>query len=100
MERMARAMFEFTAHKRNGYEPKTWDECIATTTRAADGIRGMARVALEAASNPTNAMCDAATMSTSVWLGTDKKGVDLRRLKHAIRWRAMVKAALQEDSDG
>jgi hypothetical protein len=38
---------------------------------------------------PTDSMCDAATRSTSAWIG-DKHGVDLRRLKHRIRYRAML----------
>lgn len=42
----------------------------------------------------TDEMCDAATRSTSAWLNSKLQGVELRRLKLRIRWRAMIDVAL------
>jgi hypothetical protein len=55
-----------------------------------------ARAAIEAMMEPTIEMCDAATRSTSAFLNLQERGVTLRRLKHAIRWRAMINVAMRD----
>jgi hypothetical protein len=52
--------------------------------------------AIEEMREPTDEMCDAATRSTSAWMNSKLQGVELRRLKHRIRWKAMINVALGE----
>jgi hypothetical protein len=47
---------------------------------------------LDAIGEPNDEMCDAATRSTSAWINSKLQGVELRRLKHRIRFGAMLKA--------
>lgn len=49
---------------------------------------------------PTVSMCDAATRATSGFLNIKARGVELRRIKHAIRWRAMVAVAEKTAREG
>lgn len=55
---------------------------------------GLAIVPIE----PTIEMCDAATRSTSAFMALEQRDVDLRRLKHGIRYRAMLAARPEADS--
>lgn len=55
-----------------------------------------ARAVLDVMREPTMEMCDAATAATAAFLDLSQHGIALRRAKHAIRWNAMIDAALKE----
>lgn len=71
-------------------------DAIANMPDGIMDVEAVACVALRAMREPTIEMCDAATRSTSAFLNLQEHGVALRRLKHSIRWRAMITAALGE----
>lgn len=101
VERAARARYEaWVARERaDGLHWAGWNDLL-DEDRA--GHMADERAALAAMREPTAAMCDAATASTAAFLSIDVrvKGVALRRMKIAIRWRASIDAALSEADSG
>lgn len=83
-------------HPRLGLRELAWDELPADFKRLETEQAHAALVELErdgfviVPTEPTIEMCDAATRATSAFLHLEQRGVDLRRLKHAIRYRAMI----------
>lgn len=87
IDRVAGAIYDSEEYGAAGAE---WDRIDARICRA------YARAAIAALREPTIEMCDAATRATSAFLALEQRGVDLRRLKHSIRWRAMIDHILSE----
>jgi len=102
MTRPSESLREIIAQK---LEPQAWRalglcDTLAYKNRRTSSLRkaDAALAAIEASGfvivplEPTIKMCDAATRSTSAFMALEQRGADLRRLKHAIRWRAMLAA--------
>jgi hypothetical protein len=101
-EWIARAMFEKDEPGREavaGIRRMTWEDVGEQYRNNWRERADAALAAIEASGThvlvpvePTIEMCDAATRSTSAFMALEQRGADLRRLKHNIRYRAMLAA--------